>query len=163
MGSPKRSGMVHVNEGSQFYLPLTCISTSGMSNACLYSITARFSSRWRLEAELAWVAGYIWSWFAHTMTVTHPSPNQVHCTVTLLITPLPLCQTAIRGCEQFAKGYYLTVQQLRSNSLWSCESNALTTRLLSHPYMVTYGNIINRCSHTMNNFYFWFQEWCFKQ
>ena len=35
--SLKRSGMAHVNEGSQFYLPPTRLSTSGMNHTCLYS------------------------------------------------------------------------------------------------------------------------------
>jgi len=29
--------MARVNEGSQFYLPLTNLSTSGMNDTCLYS------------------------------------------------------------------------------------------------------------------------------
>jgi len=35
--SLKRSGMARVNDGSQFYLPPTRLSTSGMNHACLYS------------------------------------------------------------------------------------------------------------------------------
>jgi len=35
--SLKRSGMARVNEGSQFYLPPTPLSTRGMNHTCLYS------------------------------------------------------------------------------------------------------------------------------
>jgi len=38
--SLKRSDMARVNEGSQFYLPPTRLSTSGMSHTCLYSPAA---------------------------------------------------------------------------------------------------------------------------
>jgi len=49
----------------------------------------------RVQAELAWVAGYIMRWYARRKTVTHPSTNRVQRTVTSLIRPtlLALRQT----------------------------------------------------------------------
>jgi len=37
---PRRSGMARVNEGSQFYVPPTRLSTTGMNHTCLYSPAA---------------------------------------------------------------------------------------------------------------------------
>ena len=41
--SVKRSGVACVNKGSQFYLPPTRLSTSGMNHTCLYFPATEYS------------------------------------------------------------------------------------------------------------------------
>jgi len=75
---------------TQFYLPPTRSSTSGLSHTCLYpqpqSITTRWlvliscptegrRLSWRLSC-LRWL-GEILRWFAHPKMVIHPSTNRV--------------------------------------------------------------------------------------
>jgi len=75
----RHSGMARVNEGSQFYLPPTRLSTSDMNHTCLYFPAAehhrslagtQFSVPLRVGvAELVWVAC---GWFSRPKTVTYP-------------------------------------------------------------------------------------------
>ena len=71
-------------------------STNEINHACLYSLAAEhhrtlagthFASRWRQEAKLAWVTGYIPRWFARPKAVTHPSSNRARCRAISLIRP----------------------------------------------------------------------------
>jgi len=71
--SLKCSGMALVNEESQFYLPPTGLSTSGMNHTCLYSPAAKgqrtlvgthFLSRWGFISNI-----YLWSPYVIGQTI----------------------------------------------------------------------------------------------
>ena len=82
--SLRRSGMARVNDGLQFCLPPTRLSTGGMNYICLYSPAAlcpvySFSVLLRVEG---WVAGYKPRWFTRPQTVTYRNTNQARHRVT---------------------------------------------------------------------------------
>jgi len=79
--------MARVIELSQFYLPPTCLSTSGMSHTCLYSPAAerhRTFGWYSFPVPLSWPGwlGEILRWFARSKTVTHPTTNRAKRRVT---------------------------------------------------------------------------------
>jgi len=95
--------MAWVNEGSQFYLPPTHLSTSRMNHTCLYFPSVErhrtladthFPFRWGKKAELAWVAGYKPRGFSRPQTVSRPSTNRARRRATSLIetNALPLSE-----------------------------------------------------------------------
>jgi len=95
---------------TQFYLPSTCLSTSGMNHTCLYSPAAEhhrtlagthFTAPQRVEGWVD-VGGWLHTeikcrrWESNPDTVTHPSTNRAQRRLTSLIkiNVLPLRQTA---------------------------------------------------------------------